>query len=118
MGLLAEIDAEIIQAFATDLADAVTPFTAIRKTIGKIDFVTNKPTTTTTTYQGKGVFGSYRAYEIDGQAILANDVKLTCLQSQCGQPPINDDVINGYRVVAVAQDPVKATWTIQLRKTG
>lgn len=117
MGLRAEIDVEITQAFANDLADAVKPFTATRKTT-KIDFITNKPTTTTTTYQGQGVFGSYRAYEIDGQAILANDVKLTCLQSQCGQPPSNDDVINGYRVVAVAQDPVKATWTIQLRKTG
>lgn len=116
MGMLDEIDAEITQAFATDLADAVSQFTGVRLTTGKNDFITNKPTKVETRYTGQGVFGGYKEIEIDGEAIQANDVKMICLQSQCEGKPQLDDKINGYQVIAVQHDPVKATWTVQLRK--
>lgn len=67
-------------------------------------------------YSGRGVFGSYSEFEVDGEAIKANDVKLTALQSEVTTRPQLDDNINGYQVVAVNQDPASITYTIQLRK--
>ena len=121
MGLRDEITADIKDAFDTDLADAVQPFTGIRTVQGEPsieDILTNTvgSNSTTINYSGRGVFGSYSEFEVDGEAIKANDVKLTALQSEVTTRPQLDDVINGYQVVAVNQDPASVTFNIQLRK--
>ena len=67
-------------------------------------------------YSGRGVFGGYSEFEVDNESIMANDVKLTALQSEVTTRPQLDDVINGYQVVAVNQDPASVTYKIQLRK--
>ena len=121
MGLHDEITADIKEAFNTDLADAVQPFTGSRTVQGEPsieDILTNTvgSNSTTINYSGRGVFGSYSEFEVDGEAIKANDVKLTALQSEVTARPQLDDNINGYQVVAVNQDPASITYTIQLRK--
>lgn len=121
MGLHDEITADIKDAFNTDLADAVKPFTGSRTVQGEPsieDILTNTVGSNSTiiNYSGRGVFGGYAEIEIDNESIMANDVKLTALQSEVTTRPQLDDVINGYQVVAVNQDPASVTYTIQLRK--
>ncbi len=121
MGLRDEVTADIKEAFDTDLADAVKPFTGSRTVQGEPsieDILTNTVGSNSTiiNYSGRGVFGSYSEFEVDGEAIKANDVKLTALQSEVTTRPQLDDNINGYQVVAVNQDPASITYTIQLRK--
>ena len=120
MGLHDEITADIKDAFNTDLADAVKPFTGSRTVQGEPsveDILTNTVGSNSTiiNYSGRGVFGSYSEFEVDGEAIKANDVKLTALQDEVTDIPKLDDLINGYQVVAVQQDPASVTWTLQLR---
>lgn len=117
MGLNQEISHDITNAFDTDLADAVTPFTAIRQIKTDDDWLLNGNSHTEITYQGRGVFGGYGEIEIDNQSIMANDVKLICLQQELTDTPRLDDVINGYQVVAVKKDPADVSFTMQLRKT-
>lgn len=121
MGLHDEITADIKEAFNTDLADAVQPFTGSRTVQGEPsieDILTNTvgSNSTTINYSGRGVFGGYSEFEVDNESIMANDVKLTALQSEVTTRPQLDDNINGYQVVAVNQDPASITYTIQLRK--
>ena len=121
MGLKADLDADVTEAFDTDLADAVQPFTGIRTVQGEPsieDILTNTVGSNSTiiNYSGRGVFGGYSEFEADNESIMANDVKLTALQSEVTARPQLDDNINGYQVVGVNQDPVSVTFTIQLRK--
>ena len=121
MGLRDEITADIKEAFDTDLADAVQPFTGSRTVQGEPsteDILTNTVGSNSTiiNYSGRGVFGGYSEFEVDNESIMANDVKLTALQSEVTARPQLDDNINGYQVVAVNQDPASITYTIQLRK--
>ena len=121
MGLHDEITADIKEAFDTDLADAVKPFTGSRTVQGEPsieDILTNTvgSNSTTINYSGRGVFSSYAEIEVDNESIQMNDVKLIVLQDEVANSPKLDDVINGYQVVAVNQDPSSVTFTIQLRK--
>lgn len=121
MGLRDEVTADIKEVFDTDLADAVQPFTGSRTVQGEPsieDILTNTVGSNSTiiNYSGRGVFSSYAEIEVDNESIMANDVKLTTLQSEVTTRPQLDDVINGYQVVAVNQDPVSVTFNIQLRK--
>lgn len=121
MGLRDEVTADIKDAFDTDLADAVKPFTGSRTVQGEPsieDILTNTVGSNSTiiNYSGRGVFGGYSEFEVDNESIMANDVKLTALQAETTQTPKLDDVINGYQVIAVNQDPASVTYTIQLRK--
>lgn len=117
MGLNQEISHDIANAFNTDLADAVTPFTAIRQIKTDDDWLENGNSHTETTYQGRGVFGNFNQSEIDGQSILITDIKLICSQQELTDTPKLDDVINGYQVVAIKKDPADVSFTMQLRKT-
>ena len=120
MGLRDEITADIKEAFNTDLADAVKPFTGSRTVQGEPsieDILTNTVgSNSIINYSGRGVFSSYAEIEVDNESIQMNDVKLIVLQDEVANIPKLDDVINGYQVVAVNQDPVSVTFTIQLRK--
>ncbi|WP_432481667.1 glutamate 5-kinase [Moraxella sp. ZY200743] len=115
MRLNSEITADIANAFDTDLSDAVTEFIAIRHVHGTNDWAINDNTGKDEEYQGRGVFGSYNAYEIDGQTVAVHDVKLICLQSEVDEVPLIDDVINDMRVLNVSKDPANVTWVMQLR---
>ena len=121
MGLHDDITADIKEAFNTDLADAVQPFTGSRTVQGEPsieDILTNTVGSNSTiiNYSGRGVFSSYAEIEVDNESIQMNDVKLIVLQDEVTDTPKLDDVINGYQVVAVNQDPSSTIWNLQLRK--
>lgn len=116
MGLKNEITTDLQDAFNTDLKDAVTAFVGVRHTLSDDDWLengnnTNKPYN----YEGRGVFSSYHLGQIDGNAILANDVKLIVLQKECDEIQIGDE-INGLSVINITQDPAGVSMTAQLRK--
>lgn len=131
MGYITEkINAKLPKAFDGKLGDAVKPFTGSRSVAGEYDPATGTSTDTTVTYSGRGVFGSFRQEEVDGQIIISTDTKLSgVLQSELllnddqGQPtsaratPKVEDRIGDQKVVAVMQDPASATWSMALRKT-
>lgn len=128
MGMRQEIQAEMAEAFddPDGLADAVKPVTGVRKVAGEYDPDLGGAPEVTTTYGGRGVSGSYLAKEIDGSLIQTTDEKLLILQNELyvtvgraptamiAEPQIGD-IIGGKRALNVSQDPVGATWTIQLR---
>jgi hypothetical protein len=129
MGMREEIQTEMAEAFddPDGLADAVKPVAGVRKVVGEYDPDLGGAPEVTTTYGGRGVFGSFLAKEIDGSLIQTTDKKLLVLQnelfvSEVGVPtavpaaPAIGDVVNGLRVINVSSDPAGATWTAQLRK--
>ncbi|MEA5673224.1 hypothetical protein VA602_18035 [Pseudomonas sp. MH2] len=128
MGLRSELQADLGRAFDTDLADAGAAVDGSRSVPGAYDPEKGGSTRATTLhYAGRGVFGQYKAREIDGTRILSSDVRLKALQNELlmknddaatEQPatPAIGDRISGYRVMDVGQDAAKATWAIQLRK--
>lgn len=123
MGLRDELQADLAEAFNTDLSDAVTAFTGTRTvaddTDSGIDDWMNPPDTpsaSTLTYTGRGVFTDYSTYELDSDIIDVTDVKLIVLQNEITAEPIADDKINGYSVIRVSKDPANATYEIQLRQ--
>ena len=117
MGMQAELNAALSEAFddPDGLADAVKPFAATRQGEAAYNPATGEVESTTSTYTGRGIFANYSARDIDGTLILASDVKLTALQSEVTDAPQVGDMVNGKRVEAVGQDPVGATWLLQLR---
>lgn len=123
MGLRADLQADLAEAFDSDLADAMTAIVGTRTTASDTDSgiddwmnPPDMPTASTLTYTGRGVFDSYTTYELDSDIINVTDVKLICLQNEITAEPIADDKINGYSVVRVSKDPALATYEIQLRQ--
>jgi len=127
MGLRDDLQTDLAEAFDTDLADAVSPISGVRKVQGEYDPDSGTTPEVITNYAGRGVLGRYLAKEIDGSLIQTTDTKLTILQNELfitllGETteilavPEIGDVIGGKRAMNVSQDPAKATWTIQLRK--
>ena len=128
MGMRDEIQAEMVEAFddPDGLADAVKPVAGVRKMADEYDPDTGTAPEVTITYGGRGVFGSYLSGEVDGSLIQTTDEKLLILQNElfitvAGVPtaesaaPVIGDIIGGKRALNVSQDPVGATWTVQLR---
>lgn len=125
MGIRNKVQAKVGKAFDSKLSDAVDSFTGTREVVGEYDPQTGQ-SSTTITYTGRGVFGSYSVQEADGQHILRTDTKLTALQNEVllvedGEAtttpatPIIDDRLQGMKVINVKKDPAGASWTIQLR---
>ena len=132
MGLRDEITADIKEAFNTDLADAVKPFTGSRTIQGEPsieDILTNTVGSNSTikTYNGRGFFKIYTD-EVDNETILQGDIHLLCLQDETSIIPTVDDIITPHgfpingadnqecQVVSVAYNSSLVNYTIQLRK--
>lgn len=116
MGMRDDLAADLAEAFDTDLADAVTEFTAEHKEAGAYDPITGAVTETVIPYTGRGVLMDYDHDMIDGENILATDEELVALQAEVTRAPTIGDVIAGRSVIRVQQDSARATWQIQLRK--
>lgn len=115
MGLHDELTAELAEAFDGDLADAVRSFSASHPVAPAYDPATGGVSAAAISYSGRGVFGDYRASQIDGTLILATDKRLTALQAEMTREPAMGDTIAGMSVVRVEQDPAGVTWAVQLR---
>ena len=110
-----EITQELKQAFDTDLADAVKDFTIAREIVYDDDWANNSPTVSNTiTTSGRGVFTGFNSYEIDGETIKRDDVKLIALQAEIAEIKLNDK-INGMVVININKDPADVAWIVQLR---
>lgn len=132
MGIYSDITADIKEAFNTDLADAVQPFTGSRTVQGEPsieDILTNTVGSNSTikTYNGRGFFKIYTD-EVDNETILQGDIHLLCLQDETSIIPTVDDIITPHgfpingadnqecQVVSVAYNSSLVNYTIQLRK--
>ena len=123
MGLREELQADIADAFNTDLEDAVSEFTCTKIIYsGEMDFATQTyPIIGNETYSGRGVlFGSYQKDMVKPVDYQVTDCKATVLQNEVdGVPQINDiwvTVKGEFKVVNIGADPVDAIWKVQLRK--
>ncbi|MBD8493834.1 hypothetical protein [Pseudomonas syringae] len=118
MGLREDIQADMAEAFDTDLADAVKPFAGGITLPGEVDPVTEISTGgEVIAYTGRGVFDGYRIELIDGESIKATDQMLIAITSEVvGGVPQVGHKINGFDVLRVEPDPAGATFQIQLRE--
>lgn len=127
MGLRDELQADLAQAFNTDLADAVLAFTGEYMGPGVVDPVTEETTAQTVTYSGRGVLSRYEDSRIDNVNILVGDLRLTALTNEVTDTPDVGHKITApdlmdrakqvvYLVKSVRSDPASATYRLQLRK--
>jgi hypothetical protein len=122
MGLRDELQADIAEAFDTDLADAITTFTCSKEIqSGDFDFETQTyPMVTVEQYSGRGVFGSYKRDLVKPIDYQVEDVKAIVLQNEVsGLPQIDDVWMAGnskFKVLNVVKDPSESIWVCQLRK--
>lgn len=119
MGLRDDIQTDLAEAFDTDLADAVQPFTGGVTLPGTWDPVTEEAgPPVVIAYSGRGVFDSFKVDQVDGVNIRATDQLLIALTNETigGMPDIGHK-INGFDVINVQTDPAGAHYEIQLRKT-
>lgn len=117
MGLREEIQADMAEAFDTDLADAVQPFTGGITLPGTWDSVTETGgDPVVISYSGRGVFDSFKIALIDGMSIKATDQLLIALTNETTGVPQVGHQINGFDVINVQTDPAGAHYEIQLRE--
>lgn len=69
------------------------------------------------------VFTGYAQREIDGEAVLPEDIRATVLASTVASAPAIKDIVvradgTSRRVINVSVDPVGATYTLQLRRAA
>ena len=118
-----ELQAELAEAFSTDLADAVDTFTCEKPIYsGEFDFETQTyPVVGSESYSGRGVlFGSYLKDLVKPADYQAEDAKAIVLQNEVTQVPQIDDVWatskGDFKVINIGADPTNSIWTCQLRK--
>ena len=127
MGLRDELQADLAQAFNTDLADAVLAFTGEYIGPGVWDPVNETTTAQPVTYTGRGVLSRYEDSRIDNVNILVGDLRLTALANEVTDTPDVGHKISApdlmdrtkqavYLVKSVRSDPASATYRLQLRK--
>ncbi|HDS1770633.1 glutamate 5-kinase [Pseudomonas putida] len=127
MGLRDELQADLAQAFNTDLADAVLAFTGEYMGPGVVDPVSETTTAQPVTYTGRGVLSRYEDSRIDNINILVGDLRLTVLANEVTDTPDVGHTITSpdlmdrtkqvvYLVKSVRADPASATYRVQLRK--
>ncbi|RON82439.1 glutamate 5-kinase [Pseudomonas chlororaphis] len=128
MGLRDELQADLAEAFNTDLADAVLSFTGEYMGPGVYDPVTEETTAQPVTYSVRGVLSRYEDRRIDNVNILVGDLRLTALANEVSDVPDIGHTITApdltdrtrqvaYQVKTVRVDPASATYRVQLRKT-
>jgi len=126
MGIREELQAELSEAFDTDLSDAVHDFTGSYKVQAGWDPVTETGGEITRSYSGRGVLSRYELSRIDGVNILHGDLRLIALANEVTDKPSEShaitapDLVTGlqqtYRIVTLSSDPAAATYRMQLRR--
>lgn len=119
MGLRADLQSDLEEAFDTDLSDAVTSFT-YREVSKVFDPVTNTLTDTFIDYLSRGVFSKFKREVMKDSNVLPTDTKVTILQHELAVTPLEHSLIvtsdKTYNIIKVTQDPAKATWRLQCRE--
>jgi hypothetical protein len=120
MGLRDEIQQDIAEAFDTDLADAVKPFTLHHYERGGYNVSSGSVTSPAeSTTESRGVFDSYINYEIFNSAIEPTDIRLIVLMNELLiTPRVGDKILESahtYRIIFVEQDPADASYILTIR---
>ena len=126
MGIRDELQAELAEAFNSDLADVVHTFTGSYTIQAGWDPVTETGGEATRSYSGRGVLSRYELSRIDGVNILHGDLRLTALANELTDKPGESHIITApdlvtglpqtYRIVTLNPDPAVATYRMQLRR--
>ena len=90
------------------------------QTSSSYNATTGAVTRTETSYTVEGIFDGYKKREVDNLNVLPHDMKFIMLQSEMAATPTTQDRLvrstgKSWEVVWVEQDPVSATWTLQVR---
>ncbi|MGO2450881.1 hypothetical protein [Pseudomonas taetrolens] len=116
MGLREDIQADMAEAFDTDLSDAVKTFSGGITLPGTVDPVTEETTgEIVIEYSGRGVFDAYEVRLVDGINIKSTDQLLIALTNEVTGTPQVGHKINGFDVLNVSTDPAGAHYEVQLR---
>ena len=125
MGLRADVQDSVADAFDGDLNDAVKEFVLEQsvRTDGTYDTATGLFTAgAVTNYSSRGVFSNYDLEERFNTAIEVTDLKLIILANEItADPNLKDVIIEGtdrYRIINKSFDPAIATITLQIRKAS
>ena len=119
MGIKTDIQLDLVNAYADDLADALKTFTynAVERVF---DPATNTTTEVTTEYETRGIILNYKERNLDDSNILPTTIKIIILQNELNTMPVVDATINNdsvvYTIKDVLQDPVSAIWTLKCQK--
>lgn len=127
MGLRDELQADLAEAFNTDLADAVLAFAGEYMGAGIRDPISETTTAQPVIYTGRGVLSRYEDSRIDNINIKVGDLRLTVLANEVTDTPDVGHKITApdlmdrtkqvvYLVKSVRADPASATYRLQLRK--
>jgi len=122
MGLYADLQTDISDAFDNDLVDAVKTLTLIREDTGVYNPATGSPDITTSEYIMRCVVTSDKTGEnldndssLDAVEILILDSDKTVSEFKLGDTVTIDDLYD-YVVSGLETDPVSATHTLICRK--
>jgi len=123
MGLTADTQAAIAEAFDTDLADAVLSFTLKQYLRGQYSATTGALAGVSFPISSisRGVFASYNQPEILNSNIEPTDIKLIVLQNELSLEPRIGDIIvksddtQNFRIINIVKDPAKVIWELQIR---
>lgn len=117
----AEIVAELRDAFATDLADAVRRITFTKPVAQAYDPETStfEPIDSESTEEVDGIFTGQWQYEVFNSPSEPNDETLLILQDDITFRPAIGTLIESSRgktrVVDVRSDPMDVTWELRVR---
>lgn len=123
MGLREELQTDIKEAFDEDLSDGVTPvILRKRDQAGTVyDPDTGLSVTSSVDYSTRGIFSDYSTLERFNTHIAPTDVKFIIIANEISVlPGVKDKLIDGtaeYSVIRFEQDPIKATYTLHVRKS-
>lgn len=123
-----KIQAKVAKALDTKLTDAAQRFTCTKLIqSGAFDWKTQTyPDSIEITYTGRGVVSDYKKQLVKPMDYQADDAKLIALQNEVllndaeHEPEIGDMLTfadGDYTIIDIKNDPVAATYTIQIRKT-
>ena len=123
MGLRAEIQSDIAEAFDTDLSDAVKPITLIDRKNGVYDPATGDLTGAETTTDTRGVVSPFTSLEVlySGGSIDIKDSKIIILANEISIEPSTEHIVKianeEYSILKVKKYPADATYTLHTRKS-
>lgn len=128
MGLQSDILTGLAEAFNTDLADAVQPFTLYK---GDIFYDTNTGNVImgeTSSFEWRGVFSKADKRTVQDQATLPVETQVICLANEASFPPdVNDHLItnvntetynsepNCFLIIRTDIDPTFSVYTLYVR---
>lgn len=122
-----KIQEKVAKALDTKLTDAAQRFTCTKLIqSGAFDWKTQTyPDSIEITYTGRGVVSDYKKQLVKPTDYQADDAKLIALQNEVllngveHKPEIGDMLTfadGDYTIIDIKNDPVAATYTIQIRK--